>query len=92
MKSIINGYEEASGQQINFQKSEIYCSRNVEVEERGAIASILEVQVCLGTSKYLGLPSVIGRRKKSFLNSSKTGFGARSILGEGGLCQRRVRK
>jgi hypothetical protein len=58
-------YEAASGQAINLQKSEFYCSRNVPAGIREAIADLLGVTQVLGTGKYLGLPSMIGRSKKS---------------------------
>ena len=58
-------YEKASGQTINLQKSEIFYSRNVSTAEHNNIANILGVQVALGTSKYLELPSMIGRSKKA---------------------------
>jgi len=68
MKNILAIYEKASGQAVNLQKSEIFCSRNVSTVEHNIIANILGVQVVLGTGKYLGLPSIILLR---------TGFGRR---------------
>jgi hypothetical protein len=65
LKNILSVYEAASGQAINLQKSEFYCSRNVPAEAREAIANQLGVSQVLGTGKYLGLPSMIGRSKKS---------------------------
>jgi len=55
MKNILSTYEEASGQAISFPKSEIFCSRNMPEPMRNTLASIMEVQVVHGTSKYLGL-------------------------------------
>jgi hypothetical protein len=65
LKNILSVYETASGQAINLQKSEFYCSRNVPTEAREAVANQLGVSQVLGTGKYLGLPSMIGRSKKS---------------------------
>jgi len=65
MRAILSTYERASGQVVNLQKSEIFCSRNVLTTDHNNIASILGVQVVLGTGKYLGLPYMIGRSKKS---------------------------
>jgi len=48
----------------HLQKSEIFCSRNVLTTYHNNIARILGVQTVLGTGKYLGLPSMIGRSKK----------------------------
>jgi len=64
MKNILTSYEAASGQSINLQKSEMYCSRNTPMDYQGRITTILGVKQVLGTSNYLGLPSMIGRSKK----------------------------
>ena len=71
MKNILAFYEKASGQAINLQKSEIFCSRNVSTAEHNNIANILGVQVVLGIGKHLGLPSMIGRSKKATFNFIK---------------------
>jgi hypothetical protein len=65
MKNILSTYELASGQAISLPKSEIYCSRNVPNDLKITITDILGVQVVLGTGKYLGLPSMIGRDRKA---------------------------
>jgi hypothetical protein len=65
LKNILAVYESASGQAINLQKSEFYCSRNVPADAREAIANQLGVTQVLGTGKYLGIPSMIGRSKKA---------------------------
>ena len=65
MKDILSTYERASGQAISLPKSEIYCSRNVPDDLKHNITTTLGVQVVLGTGKYLGLPSMIGRDRKA---------------------------
>jgi len=65
MKNILATYELASGQAISLPKSEIYCSRNVPDGLKTTITNILGVQAVLGTGKYLGLPSMIGRDRKA---------------------------
>ena len=65
MKSILTIYEEASGQAISLPKSEIYCSRNVPDPIKQSITAFLGVQAVLGTGKYLGLPSMVGRDRNS---------------------------
>ncbi|XP_058742674.1 uncharacterized protein LOC131615213 [Vicia villosa] len=65
MKNILTTYEEVSGQAINFQKSEFYCSRNVDSGLRNLLAGTLGLQQELGTGKYLGVPSMIGRNRKA---------------------------
>ena len=71
MRNILSVYEKASGQAVNLQKSEIFCSRNVSTAGHNNIANILGVKVVLGTGKYLGLPSMIGRSKKATFNFIK---------------------
>jgi hypothetical protein len=65
LKEILKEYEEGSCQAINFQKSEIFFSSNTNEETRRSIKSIFHVSESLGTGKYLGLPSLIGRNKKA---------------------------
>ena len=71
MKRILNTYEEASGQAISLPKSEIFYSRNVQQQLQQNITHILGVQAVLGTGKYLGLPSMVGRSKKATFNFIK---------------------
>ena len=61
MKNILNVYEAASGQAISLPKSEIFYSRNVTDDLKNNITNILAVRAVLGTGKYLGMPSMIGR-------------------------------
>lgn len=71
LKNILSTYANAFGQFINLLKSEIYFSRNADVAARDALITILEAQECLGTGKYLGLPSMIDRSKKSIFKYIK---------------------
>jgi hypothetical protein len=63
MKNILSMYEAASRQSISLPKSEIYYSRNVSHVLKQSITAIMGVQAVLGTGKYLGLPSIIGRNR-----------------------------
>ena len=65
MKNILTTYETTSGQAISLPKSEIFCSRNVPNHFKQTNTNILGVQVVLGTGKYLGLPSMIGRNRNA---------------------------
>ena len=65
MKNILETYEKASGQAISLPKSEVYYSRSVPDPAQDSITSILGVRAVMGTGKYLGLPSMIGRSKEA---------------------------
>jgi hypothetical protein len=62
---ILKTYEEASGQEINLTKSEVFFSRNLSMAAQEDLSNIMGVRHVLGTGNYLGLPSMIGRKKKS---------------------------
>lgn len=49
---------------MNFQKSGVFFSSNVRVDKQGELTEILGVTTALEDSKYLGLPSLVGRSKK----------------------------
>ncbi|GAU39014.1 hypothetical protein TSUD_378900 [Trifolium subterraneum] len=57
-------YEEASGQEINLSKSEVFFSRNLSRAAQEDLSNIMGVKHVLGTGTYLGLPSIVGRIKK----------------------------
>jgi hypothetical protein len=57
-------YEEATGQEINLTKSEVFFSRNLSIAAQEDLARIMGVRNVLGTGNYLGLPSMIGGKKK----------------------------
>jgi hypothetical protein len=63
--SILQTYEEASGQEINLTKSEVFFSRNLSMAAQEDLSRIMGVRHVLGTGTYLGLPSMIGRKKKA---------------------------
>jgi hypothetical protein len=65
MKKILNDYENASGQAVNYAKSEVYFSRNTPHHIKDQISDILGVHEVMGTGRYLGMSSMIGRNKKA---------------------------
>lgn len=68
---ILKTYELCLGQDVNFDKSTVFFSRNTTEEDKdGIIAEIGQIQrTNLGL--YLCLPAVVGRSKKKVLNFIK---------------------
>ena len=56
-------YAEALGQCINLEKSSAYFSSNVSVEQKSWIIDKLKVKEVEKFDTYMGLPTLIGRRK-----------------------------
>ncbi|XP_024190126.1 uncharacterized protein LOC112194101 [Rosa chinensis] len=76
LKGILKDYEFASGQQVNYQKSCISFSKNVELVFQDELASILRVTRVDKHDKYLGLPTEISYSKEDafvFLNEKIRG-------------------
>lgn len=68
IKSLLNEYGASSGQDVNYQKSAIFFSSNVRRDKQEEIKNEIGVHKDIGESKYLGLPSLIGRSKKKVFN------------------------
>ncbi|GAU38527.1 hypothetical protein TSUD_148090 [Trifolium subterraneum] len=68
---ILHIYEQASGQEINLVKSEVFISRNMSHAAKEDLSRILGVKLILGTGIYLGLPSMVGRSKKAIFSYIK---------------------
>uniref|UniRef100_A0A803NHI3 Reverse transcriptase domain-containing protein n=1 Tax=Cannabis sativa TaxID=3483 RepID=A0A803NHI3_CANSA len=64
IRRILQCYERASGQQVNFDKSAITFSPNVQPADRTSVLGILGLGSVATHDKYLGLPTVIGKNKK----------------------------
>lgn len=63
IKSVLDDYEAASGQQVNFTKRNIVFSKVVSDVAKHSIATVLSVSTVAKHEKYLGLPTVVGRNK-----------------------------
>ena len=64
LKEILKIYESALGQKINTDKSSIFFSPNTSQELKDEILHILGPMNDLNHTKYLALPTIIGRSKK----------------------------
>ena len=64
IQSILQIYENASGQNINRGKTNLFFSSNTPAQTQEDIKNLLAVPVIQRFEQYLGLPSFVGRAKK----------------------------
>ncbi|KAL8093924.1 hypothetical protein AgCh_035704 [Apium graveolens] len=65
IKQVLNAYEDFSGQAVNYLKSAVFLSANVRRDKQVEIKDLLGVINDIAGSKYLGVPSLIGRSMKT---------------------------
>ena len=68
---VLQIYEVGAGQQINKAKTTVFFSKSTNEESRQMIKDCLGVEEIRSYEKYLGLPSLVGRNKKSSFNYIK---------------------
>ncbi|KAK4381552.1 putative mitochondrial protein [Sesamum angolense] len=66
---VLDIFGRAAGQEINFAKSSMVFSRNTVASLRGVIQGILDIRVEGRHDLYLGLPSVVGKTRRSVFQS-----------------------
>ncbi|KAK8609013.1 hypothetical protein V6N13_025320 [Hibiscus sabdariffa] len=66
LKRVLSTFGNASGQRVNFEKSLIFYSRNVNDELRIEIGSLLVVRVSSNPERYLGLPTMVSALESLF--------------------------
>lgn len=64
VKRVLEVYERQSGQAVNITKSGVYFSANIRCDKQAEICDILGVYNEITKTKYLGLPSFVGRSKR----------------------------
>ena len=69
LKTILDSYEQASGQSISKEKSTITFSRKAPASLKTMVKEALQIDKEGGVGKYLGLPEHFGRRKKDLFSS-----------------------
>ncbi|CAL1392116.1 unnamed protein product [Linum trigynum] len=69
LKEVHEDYEKESGQMVNLDKSEIYFSKNTLNNRRQEICQVLKIKERDKLAKYLGLPTMVGRSKKSVFSN-----------------------
>lgn len=70
-RDILIDFANASGQEINFEKSSVSFSGNVKEDMKVIIEGILGINREGYIGKYLGLPSLVGRNKREILGFIK---------------------
>ncbi|XP_019170430.1 PREDICTED: uncharacterized protein LOC109165997 [Ipomoea nil] len=71
MKQVLDLYAGASGQLVNYEKSQVCFSANTDQGSRNAVENVLGVQQGDTSGRYLGLPSMVGRGKRAILGFLK---------------------
>uniref|UniRef100_A0A803QS69 Reverse transcriptase domain-containing protein n=1 Tax=Cannabis sativa TaxID=3483 RepID=A0A803QS69_CANSA len=65
---LLDSFAKASGQRVNFYKSTVFYSSNTTPIVRNSICQRLGIHEVDDRSKYLGLPSTIGRNRKAIFS------------------------
>lgn len=71
LKVILECYALASGQVFNYDKSSMFFSGKILGKQVEAIRDIFQFKVVSRHEKYIGLPSMIGRKKMEFFHEIK---------------------
>ena len=66
LKVLFECYASALGQMFNYDKSSMFFSKKIPKRQVAAINDIFQLKVVSRHEKYLGLPSMVGRRKTDF--------------------------
>jgi len=69
--TILEKYEEESGQKVNKNKRAIFFSRSTTKATKQEIMAALGIHEIVNFEQYLGLPSLVGRKKKEGFNFIK---------------------
>lgn len=65
LKGILNEYERASGQSVNFHKSTVFFSMNTKEEDKNIMLGILGMRSSNNAEKYLGLQNMVRQGKRA---------------------------
>ena len=88
---LLDAYSKYSKQHINKSKTIIFFSKSTTPERKQYIENALRGPKIRSYEKYLGLPSLIGRRKKQVLNILRREYG-KSSKGGGKNCSLKPRR
>ncbi|XP_030502854.2 uncharacterized protein LOC115718027 [Cannabis sativa] len=88
ISNLLQVFENASGQKINFHKSTIFFSPNTSAVNRTQICNRLVMPEASEGSLYLGLPNIVGRNKNAVLGFLKNKVIARVNSWDGKVLSR----
>ena len=71
MGDLIQGFEEASCQKVNMDKSLVFFNTNISQEARSSVCQALQMNEATGDSSYLGLPNIVGHNKSNIMGFLK---------------------
>ncbi|KAH9757469.1 hypothetical protein KPL71_016402 [Citrus sinensis] len=71
LKQIFECYAAASGQIFNFEKFSMFFSGSISAKQMTKVRDIFQLKIVSKHEKYLGLPSMIGRKKVNFFKDIK---------------------
>ena len=71
IQEILGKYERASGQKINSEKTTLFFNNNASNATKEELKNLLGVAEIKEYERYLGLPTMVGRKKKESLNFIK---------------------
>ena len=74
LHAISASFEKSYGLVVNFAKSKCFFRKNTYQNVQDNILGFLGVFECIGTSKYLGIPSMVGRKRKTIFNYLRDGI------------------
>ncbi|KAL0421193.1 UNVERIFIED_CONTAM: putative mitochondrial protein [Sesamum latifolium] len=74
VQSILQVFDKASGQEVNYDKSVVVFSKNTQSHLMNDISIGLGIRCADRHDKYLGLPSVIGRTKREVFDFIRNGL------------------
>ncbi|KAL9666989.1 hypothetical protein QQ045_001334 [Rhodiola kirilowii] len=69
LKRVLEIYSRVSGQQINFHKSELCGSNNIDEMFKYMLAEYMGMKAVDKHTKYLGLPLIVGQNKEQVFRS-----------------------
>lgn len=64
-KTLLKGHEACSSQSVNYDKSTIIFSSNVTEGDNSRLANLMGMCISTKSERYLRLPNMVGKRKKS---------------------------